>query len=268
MSSSLLISREGRLLRLTLAREEKRNALNLELCRAIVEACEDPDPSVGAILLDAQGKVFSAGMDLAELRVQDPTVWHERLFTLGARLTKPLVAAINGPALAGGLGLVANAHIAIAAQGTSFGLTEIRLGLWPYVVYRGIVDAVGPRRARELSLTGRIFGPNEALQYGLIHEVVPAIELDDRATAVAQMLANWSPETLADGLTFAERSRSLSLTEGGALAAEMRAKTFSSPDFAEGLAAFESRRPPVWPSTSPQSSSSDPSPRIPHRSAS
>ncbi len=248
MSSNLLISREGRLLRLTLAREDKRNALNVDLCRAIVEACETPDPSVGAILLDAQGKVFCAGMDLAEVRTVDPTVWHERLFTLGARLTKPLIVAVSGPALAGGLGLVANGHIAFAAQGSSFGLTEVRVGLWPFVVHRAIVDAVGQRRAVELALTGRIFGPNEALQYGLIHEVVPAIELDDRATAMAQVLANWSPETVARGLDFAQRARGLNLTEAGTLAAAMRADNFASADFAEGLAAFDQKRAPAWPS--------------------
>jgi enoyl-CoA hydratase/carnithine racemase len=248
VSSNLVISREGRVLRLTLAREEKRNALDAALCRAIVEACEAEDPTVGAILLDAQGKVFCAGMDLAEVRSVDPTEWHERLFTLGARLRKPLIAAVSGPALGGGLGLVANAHIAIAAQGSSFGLTEVRIGLWPFVVYRSMVDAVGPRRALELSLTARIFGVNEALQYGLIHETVPAIELDDRATAVAQSLANASAEGIARGLDFAYRARGLSLTEGGRLAAEMRALSFASADFAEGLAAFESRRAPVWPS--------------------
>lgn len=250
MNSDLLISREGRLLRLTLAREDKRNALTAGMCQAIVEACEAPDPTVGAILLDAQGKAFCAGMDLVELRSVDPTAWHERLFTLGTRLTKPLVVAVSGPAVGGGLGLVANAHVAIAAQGSSFGLTEVRIGLWPFLVYRSVVDAVGSRRALELSLTGRIFGPNEALQYGLIHEAVPAIELDDRATAVAGMLANWSPEGIARGLDFVHRSRGLAVAGGGALAAGMRAENFASPDFAEGLAAFESRRPPVWPSLS------------------
>jgi len=248
VSSSLLVSREGRLLRLTLARAEKRNALNAELCQAIVEACETNDPSVGAVLLDAEGKVFCAGMDLTEVRTVDPAEWHERLFTLGARMTKPLVVAVSGPALAGGLGLVANAHVAICAQGSSFGLTEVRIGLWPFVVYRSVVDAVGHRRALELSLTGRIFGPNEALQYGLIHEVVPAIELDDRATAMAQMLANWSPEGVARGLEFVRQSRGLDLASGGALAARTRADNFASPDFTEGLDAFEARRPPVWPS--------------------
>ncbi len=248
MSSSLLVSREGRLLRLTLTRAEKRNALNAELCQAIVEACETNDPSVGAVLLDAEGKVFCAGMDLTEVRTVDPAEWHERLFTMGARMTKPLVVAVSGPALAGGLGLVANAHVAICAQGSSFGLTEVRIGLWPFVVYRSVVDAVGHRRTLELSLTGRIFGPNEALQYGLIHEVVPAIELDDRATAMAQMLANWSPEGIARGLDFVRRSRGLDLAAGGALAGRMRAENFGSPDFIEGLDAFEGRRPPVWPS--------------------
>lgn len=248
MSSSLIVSREGRVLRLTLGREGKRNALNAELCQAIVEACEEPDASVGAILLDAQGKVFCAGMDLVEVRTVDPTEWHERLFTLGTRLRKPLVVAVSGPAVGGGLGLVANAHVAIAAQGSSFGLTEVRIGLWPYLIYRAVVDAVGGRRALELSLTGRIFGPNEALQYGLIHEVVPAIELDDRATAVAEMLSNWSPEGIARGLEFVDRSRGLDVAAGGALAAAMRAENFDSPDFEEGLAAFEAKRPPVWPS--------------------
>ena len=82
-----------------------------------------------------------------------------------------------------------------------------------------------------------------------VREVVPAIELDDRATAMAHMLANWSPEVVARGLDFVHRTRGLGLAAGGALAAEMRAENFSSPDFEEGLAAFDARRPPLWPST-------------------
>lgn len=107
---------------------------------------------------------------------------------------------------------------------------------------------MGPRRALELSLTGRIFGVNEALQYGLIHEAVPAIELDDRATAIAQNLANASASSIALGLEFVQRTRGLGQEDGGKLAAEMRSLNFASADFAEGLAAFESRRSPIWPS--------------------
>ena len=96
---------------------------------------------------------------------------HEQLFTIGARLTKPLIAGVHGAALAGGAGLVANCHIVVAGPQASFGLTEIRLGLWPFLVYRAVASAMGERRTLELSLTGRIFGSSEAREFGLVHEL-------------------------------------------------------------------------------------------------
>ena len=180
MTDVLHSIREGRLLRLTLNRPDKRNALNAALCRALVTALEDAarDPAVGAILLTADGKAFCAGMDLAEIEpgadAEEINAVHEQLFTVGARLTKPLIAAVHGAALAGGTGLVANCHIVVAAPGATFGLTEIRLGLWPFLVYRAVAAALGDRRTMELSLTGRIFDAAEARQIGLVHEVVDA----------------------------------------------------------------------------------------------
>src|SRR5579872_4345081 len=99
----------GRVLRLTLNRPEKRNALNRALCQAILEAVEDAthDPTVGAILLEANGKSFCAGMDLeeaAEGATEETNVLHERLFTVGSRTSKPVIAAVRGPALGGGTG--------------------------------------------------------------------------------------------------------------------------------------------------------------------
>lgn len=250
---TLRSAREGRVMRLTLARPEKRNALNLELCRALVDAlaAADHDPEVGAVLLDAEGKVFCAGMDLEDATAADAparTKIHEQLFTSAWWMNKPVVAAIQGPALAGGLGLVANAHIAVAAQGCTMGLTEVRLGLWPFVVYRSMVAALGPRRALEISLTGRIFGSNEARDYGLVHEVVPPVELDDRATALAELLSGWSPETLRRGLEFVRESSAMGLEDAGRLAAMMRSDNFASLDFAEGVKAFQEKRPARWPS--------------------
>lgn len=250
---SLRISQQDRVRRITLARPEKRNALNEELCRGLVDAfaAADADPAVGCVLLEAEGQVFCAGMDLDDARRPDAaqrTLLHERLFTLITRIRIPVVAAINGPALAGGLGLVANAHIAIAAQGAQFGLTEIRIGMWPFVVFRAIVAAAGERRALELSLTGRIFGVNEALQYGLIHEVTPAVELEDRALAIAETLAGFSRETVRRGLDFVQQSSSMGRDDAGRLAAMMRAENFSSPDLAEGIRAFQEKRRPQWPS--------------------
>src|ERR1700720_4759563 len=150
MSATLQTVSDGRLLRLALNRPDKRNALNLELCRALVEALEaaNGDPGVGAILLTGNGKSFCAGMDLHEIADADTgaiSQVHEQLFTIGARLAKPLIAAVNGAALAGGTGLAANCHIVIASPGATFGLTEIRLGLWPFLVFRALTAAVGER---------------------------------------------------------------------------------------------------------------------------
>ncbi|HWR53778.1 MAG TPA: enoyl-CoA hydratase/isomerase family protein [Bryobacteraceae bacterium] len=246
-------NREGRVLRLTLDRPEKRNALDAAMCRDLVNAFDDAerDESVGCVLLEAEGSVFCSGMDLDEALAVDAAALsqlHEALFTAGARLRVPVVGAIGGPALAGGLGLVANMHIAIAAQGSSFGLTEIRVGLWPFQVYRAVEAAIGPRRTMELSLTGRIFGTQEALQWGLVQHVVPAFELEDRAWAIAEELAGASPEAVCRGMEFARLSRGLDWKAGGELAQRARAAAFASADFREGVTAFREKRKPAWPS--------------------
>lgn len=251
MSEILLVNREDRILRVTLNRADKRNALSEELCEALVTEVDaaQEDPAVGCVLLEAKGDVFSAGMDLEEATAPGAvgaTAVHERLFTMGVWSRKPIVAAVNGPALGGGLGLVANAHIAVASHGVSFGLTEIRIAMWPFVIWRSVVAAIGERRAVALAVTGRIFSVNEAVQWGLVQEVTPPFELDDRATAIAQHLSELSPRALALGLGFAARSRGLSIDDGGRLALEMRAEAFASEDFYEGVAAFREKRKPRW----------------------
>ena len=133
------------------------------------------DPAIGAILLTGAGKSFCSGMDLSEIR-QDTSsnimnALHEQVFTAGARLEKPLIAAVKGAALGGGTGLVANCHVVVAAPASTFGLTEIRLGLWPFLVFRAVGAALGERRTLELALTGRIFRAREAREIGLVHEV-------------------------------------------------------------------------------------------------
>jgi enoyl-CoA hydratase/carnithine racemase len=251
--SSIEISRDGRVLRVVLNRPEKRNALSFSLCGELLEAFRraDQDREIGAILLGANGKVFCAGMDLDEALGEDAarrTALHEELFTTGVRLTVPVVAAVSGAALGGGLGLAANAHIVVAAQGTTFGLTEIRLGMWPFVVYRAASLALGERRALELSLTGRIFGAQEALQWGLVHQLAPPFELDDRATEIAAAVASWSPEAVRRGLAFVNQARGQGWSEAGALALRLREELFQSADFAEGVRAFREKRTPRWPS--------------------
>jgi len=253
MSDVLQVFREGRLLRIALNRPEKRNALNVHLCRELAQALEsaDQDASVGAILLTGNGKCFCAGMDLGEVATGDTgeiASVQEQLFTIGSRLGKPLVAAVQNASLAGGTGLVANCHIAIAREDAVFGLTEIRLGLWPFVVFRAVSAAVTERRAVELALTGRIFGAAEAKQIGLVHEVTA--HLEGRATELATALANSSPMAIGSGLRFVQEVRGRDWKTAGEIARRTRDEVFESEDFREGLQAFLEKRAARWPSLS------------------
>jgi enoyl-CoA hydratase/carnithine racemase len=244
-------TQSGRVLKLTLNRPEKRNALSAELCLELVRAIQSgqDDPGVGAILLTANGSVFCAGMDLSEIGATTSAQLdeaHEQLFTLGARLVKPLVASVQGAALGGGTGLVANCHIVIASPEATFGLTEIRLGLWPFLVYRAVSAALGDRRTLELSLTGRIFDAAEAQAFGLAHEVAP--DPAARAAEVAATVANWSPTAIRSGMSFVQQVRDRSWTDGGSIARLIRGEVFESEDFREGIEAFRAKRKPAWPS--------------------
>jgi enoyl-CoA hydratase/carnithine racemase len=254
-SPVLLVSREDRLLRLRLNRPAKRNALNRALCTKLLTAFDEAanDPGVGAILVEGEGPVFCAGLDLSEiLSAEAPgdVELHDRLFNIGETLGKPIVAAVQGAALAGGMALVANSHVAVAAQGATFGMTEIRLGLFPFVVFRPVAKALGRRRAVELCLTGRIFSAPEALNWGLVQHLAPAFEFDDLALAIAQSLAASSPDAIRRGFSFL---RALNDDEPGdkrALATFARIEALKSADLMEGVQAHAESRKPVWPSFS------------------
>jgi len=251
MSAILESSREGRVLRLALNRPEKRNALNSGLCRELVSAIEDADgdPRTGAILITANGKHFCAGMDLSEVTTVESahiSAPQEQLFTIGGRIGKPIVGAAHGASLGGGMGLVANCHIVVAHPGATFGLTEIRLGLWPFFIFRVLTAGLGERRAIELALTGRIFGAEEARQIGLIHEI--AADPEERAAEIAHTLAASSPTAIRAGLTFVQEVRGADWRSAGEIARRVRDEVFGSPDFREGVLAFQQKRTPRWPS--------------------
>ena len=237
-------ARDERVARFTLARPEKRNALSSELLNALLEGLRgaNADRGIGAILLDAEGPVFSAGMDLEEAPGTDPAALnqlHAEAFSVRKELTKPLVAAVDGTAFGGAMGLVANAHVAIASDQARFGLVELRVGMWPFMVWASIVEAIGRRRALELALTTRVFTAAEALAYGLVHEITPEPDLARRAIEIARQLSVSSGETIARGFRAAVHPE---------LTASLRAEQLVSPDFREGVSAFRAKRTPHWPS--------------------
>jgi enoyl-CoA hydratase/carnithine racemase len=234
-------SQQGRVLHLALNRPEKRNALNSSLCHALLEAFAqaEADLSIAVILLSGNGAAFCAGMDLKEAAdpgAADLAGLHERLFTIINRIRKPVVASVHGSAFGGGVGLVANAHVAIAAPDTNFGLSEIRLALWPVMIFRALVLAVGERRATELSMTGRSFSAQDAREYGLVTEI--ADNPLEFAQARAAEIAEYSPYALDRGIDYSRRIRNMTSEDAGNLGRRVREDLMSHPDFERSVKAF------------------------------
>jgi len=243
----------GRVARFSINRPEKRNALNTVMCRQLADAMDraQADPAIGAVMLCGNGTAFCAGIGLDEVLAADQRELieqHERLFTAIERSRKPIVAAVHGAALAGGMGLAANAHIVVAGPDARFGLTEIRIGLWPVIVFRAVARAIGERHATDLSLTGRIIGAEEALRFGLATEL--ADDPKTKAFEVAKRLSEFSPVATAAGLEHIVRTRGLSWNDAAPIGHQIRAELMAGEDFAEGVRAFLEKRSPEWPSLS------------------
>lgn len=238
---------EGRVAWIRLNHPERRNLLDPPTVRTLVQALGDAlhAREAGAVLILQKGEVFSAGIDYEALREPSCQDAYSRdlfqLFPLISGASKPVLAAVHGACVGAGVGLVAACHFGLAASGTKFGVTDIHVGVWPFALYEVLVTALGDRRARELSLTGRAFSAADALAWGLVHEVVPAFELEDRALQMASGIASLSPAAVRAGLEFARESRA----DG---AVRRFREAVESPDFTEGLAALREKRRPRWPS--------------------
>jgi enoyl-CoA hydratase/carnithine racemase len=180
-------SRDGEVSRIRLASPSSRNELDSVLTQALLEALRAAEGRV--ILLESSGSVFASGNGA-------PGETLDSLLDCHRWLERPLVAAVQGPAAGAGVALMANAHLVIAAQGASFALTEIREGRWPESGWRALSAAIGSRQLRSLAMTGRVFSVQEALQWGLVHEICPPFELEDRAMQSAAHLANLRPEAI------------------------------------------------------------------------
>ncbi|SHK43244.1 enoyl-CoA hydratase/isomerase family protein [Rhodothermus profundi] len=249
---------EGPVATLTLNRPEKRNALSGALVTALrqkLTAVAD-HAEVRVVVLTGAGKVFSAGADLAELaRLQTATTEEnladsERLAALFRQLAyypKPVIARLNGHAIAGGCGLAVACDFAIAAAGSKLGFTEVRIGFVPAIVATFVLRRVGETVARDLLLRGRLIEAEEAVRLGLIHQVVPGEALDATVQALARELATeTSPSAVAMTRRLLADLPGLSLDAALAYATRVNALARGTADCKAGIRAFLEKQDPPW----------------------
>jgi methylglutaconyl-CoA hydratase len=169
-----------------------------------------------------------------------------RAFLAIARCQKPVIARIHGHALGGGSGLTAAADIAICADDTLFGLTEVKLGIVPAVISPFVMQKIGAGRARTLFLTGERFDGREAERIGLVHRAVPADQLDATVQASIDQLLSSGPAAIGSAKELIAAVCSLSLEDAIPVTSRWIAELRSTPEATEGMSAFLEKRKPGW----------------------
>ena len=240
----------------TLTRPEKRNALDPETIAEIEEAlaAAEADTRVSAILLAAEGRDFCAGADLEHIErtvdmpradLEEDALVLGRLFIHMRRLPKPIVAAVQGNALAGGAGLATACDLVVASDDALFGYPEVHIGFVPAMVMTMLVRAVGEKRAFALVALGNRIGAREALEQGLVHAVFSRHTFFDDAFALAIDLASRSRTSLALSKRLLYELDELTFDEGIERGAEVNAEARVTEDCRAGVHAFLARRNPT-----------------------
>ncbi|MDX2088346.1 MAG: enoyl-CoA hydratase-related protein [Kofleriaceae bacterium] len=249
--ATILVEDAGPITRITLNRPDKRNPIGPLTCGELVHALGAIKGNAGVrvVVLTGAGKVFSAGGDLSSMQQPQggtPPATLVDLLTTMHELGKPIIAMVNGPALAGGLGLMVACDLVVAADTAELGTTEIALGLWPMMITAEITRSVGRKMTLEMMLTGRKLSAAEALACGLVNRVVPAEELEARTLALANELADRSPAAMALGLHAFYRSQDMEYEPQLRYLQVELGRVLALEDAAEGIAAFLGKRKPVW----------------------
>ncbi len=237
---------------ITLNRPEKRNALSGTLVREIHEhlGVAAADEGVRCIVVTGAGRAFCSGMDLQSPPGQgapgERPIPFDALLCAIWECPKPVIAAVNGPAFAGGLGLVGASDIVVSAKSAVFSFSEVRLGLVPALISAVCVPRMGPHHAMRLILTGERFDAEAALRYGLVHRSVPAEELASAVAGEIEAIALGGPQAVIECKklvrTQAGGPRERDFSRLAALSEAM----FQSEEGREGMAAFLEKRKPRW----------------------
>lgn len=242
---------------LTLNDPERRNPLSPEMVSGLLQAFDaaEGDKAVKAVLLTGSGTAFSAGADLGFLKSVAATgaeanLAHSRelmrLFHRVYTFPKPTIAAINGPAVAGGAGLATACDLAVMSERAVIGYTEVKIGFVAALVGVILVRSVGQKHARELLLTGRLVSAREAYRMGLVNGLVPQESVLDGALDLAQEVVANAPSSLSLTKELLNALPGMGLEDGFRLAAIANAWVRETGDLAEGIAAFFEKRAPKF----------------------
>ena len=253
-----LIEQRGHVLIVTMNRPESRNALSGEMLQIMVEAWDrvDNDPDIRVCILTGAGGYFCAGMDLKAATAKPPgdsfadgSYDPSRIDGLlkGRRLRKPLIAAVEGPAIAGGTEILQGTDIRVAGQSAKFGISEARWSLYPMggSAVR-LVRQIPYTIACDLLLTGRHITAAEALEIGLIGHVVPDGQALTRALEIAEVIAANGPLAVQAILRSIRETEGLHENEAFTIDTRIGIQVFLSEDAKEGPLAFKEKRPPQF----------------------
>lgn len=255
--SNVLVS-EGPVTLITLNRPEVRNALNSETIKELLALLKTiaSNPHIDVVILTGAGeKAFCAGADLAEVQqlkslnaVRGYFGQMAELVQALQQLPQPVIGAVFGYTLAGGMGIAAAVDLLLAADDTRFGLPEMKVGLYPMVVTAPIVRLIGARRTLELGLTGRVIDAATAQAWGFINQVVSKSDLMAEAENLASEICQGSPIIARLGKEGWRLSQNMTMDEAMDTLKNMVSLVALSEDSREGVSAFLEKRAPKWPS--------------------
>lgn len=249
--------RRGAALWLTIDREERRNALNEAVLSGLREgvAGARTEDGIRAVIITGAGKVFCAGGDLKPdangdpfrvdpSEVENPVV---ALFRAIVNCAVPVIARVNGHALAGGLGIVCACDFAIVAEHAKLGTPESRIGLFPMMILPWMLRTIPRRKLMEICVTGEPITAAEALTHGIVNHVVPSDKLDEKVEQLVASISASSPAAIRMGRRALAMMDALPLDQSLEYAQRVLPQMARTEDAREGFRAFNEKRSPVWP---------------------
>ncbi|MGJ8670359.1 MAG: enoyl-CoA hydratase-related protein [Oceanococcus sp.] len=256
MSQDVLIERRGQVQWITINREARRNAMNAAVIQEISQGIADAiEQEARAIVLTGVGeKAFCAGADLTkgvkgfafDVDFSRPRHYIVQLFKQLQDCPLPVIARVNGHAMAGGFGLMCACDMAIAADDIRFGTSESKIGLTPMMILPYMIRMVPPRQLQEMCITGEQFTAAQGLDWGLFNYVVPREQLDEKIDWLLERITPRSPTAIRLGKQAFSATRDMDLRSALEYAQAMVPIMSSTEDAAEGLSAFQEKRAPEW----------------------